>query len=189
MMVMGWFVRGWLKMAAKEVQEKITELLKNIFNEVNKEWNAAKNSQDDYNRKIYCPRLDIAIGPFNINRNFQDREKILQSIKSKKKIIDKICKEGHLLEFPLKNNNNPRCAIAIEIEYSGSRKHMLGDITNASILGGIGIIVAVGNKKLKQFVKMKGYIDFAVKNEKIKPIFNNIVIIGSEDLIKILEKK
>ena len=38
-------------------------------------------------------------------------------------------------------NQNPRCMLAIELEYSTSSKHILGGITNASLLGHIAVII------------------------------------------------
>ena len=85
-------------------------------------------------------------------------------------------------------NKNPRCMIAIEIETSGSRKHMIGDLVNASILGKIGLIVPTNDEKYKAFVKIMKYLEFAQENDKMSNnVFKNIVLIKSDDLINLLE--
>jgi hypothetical protein len=177
-------------MNTKELQDKLILLLQDKFNdsEVKSEWDVAKESQDDYNRKLYCPRVDIAVSPFNINRESSDRIEIYQSCNKYKFFIEKLKRKGVLIgDFDF--NVNPRCFIAIEIEASGSRKHMLGDIMNASVFGALGIVIAIGDDKFNQFVKMKRYIDFAVENQKMKSRFNNVILIEKEDFIKIVEEE
>jgi hypothetical protein len=60
-------------MNATEYQKALFEKLKCIFGDANieKEWDVARNSQDDFTRDIYCPRLDIALGPFNIDKQIE----------------------------------------------------------------------------------------------------------------------
>jgi len=60
--------RGKTSKEVEEYQELVCNSLQRIFGETNvkKEWNVAKDSRDDFTRELYYPRLDIAIGPFNI---------------------------------------------------------------------------------------------------------------------------
>lgn len=67
------------------------------------------------------------------------------------------------------------CMLAIEIENSGSIKHMLGNITNVSILGSIGIVIPFNEKKLALCKRMKKYVTFATEVEKIKDVFKNVL--------------
>ena len=63
-------------------QESACKLLSRIFGEdnVRKEWDVAKNSRDDFTRELYCPRLDIAVGPFNIDGNVNWNKKEMERI-------------------------------------------------------------------------------------------------------------
>ena len=174
-------------MTAKEFQEHIASLINYYFSEVIIEWNVAGDSNDDFNRDLYSPRMDIAIGPFNINRDGDYDSHSYRLNEAKRAFIDEIVEIGfHSGSFS--PNPNPRCFIGIEIEESGSRKHMLGDIANASILSEIGLVVVLNNTKFDQFKKIKKYIDFAIRNGKLNSIFRNVIIIKGEDLERILRK-
>ena len=105
-----------------DTQSTIVRLLECISERhemaIEKEWDVTKCSRDGYGREIYAPRVDIAIGPFNIDLNPYDLCKInceyrrynelfLQNIISKGSVIDN---EGGII-----CNKNPRCTVAIEI--------------------------------------------------------------------------
>lgn len=188
--------RGRRKGELVEYQERATTLLRGVFgeNNVKKEWDVAKNSQDAFTRQLYCPRLDIAVGPFNINGNiYTNNEEIDRALSDRRDFISKLFAlseypKGSLRDFLGNKNKNPRCVLAIEIEDSGSRKHMLGDIANASIIGSIGIIIPFNSEKLTHFKKIKKYVVFATQAEKIKSVFENILIISKNNFLKALRE-
>lgn len=67
--------------------------LKQIFgaDNVKKEWDVAKGSLDDLTRNLYCPRFDIAVGPFNISRQvLEDYEKISQAYEENRNPIESL---------------------------------------------------------------------------------------------------
>jgi len=179
---------------AKKYQNAAFNVLKNTFGDQNvkKEWDVAKNSQDDFNRTMYCPRPDLAVGPFNIDQNIvPNLNAISQTLNMHRNLIQKLIAEsenysGNVLDFLEKRNKNPRCMLAIEVEHSGSRKHMLGDIANASILGAIGIVIPLSTDKLNSFKKIMNYVDFATIVGKIKPIFNNVLIIKKATFLRVI---
>lgn len=90
--------------------------------------------------------------------------------------------------FMENKNNNPRCMLAIEIEHSGSSKHMLGNIANVSILGAIGIVIPFNEKKLALCKRIKKYVTFATEVKKIQDIFENVLIIRKEKFIGVLNE-
>jgi len=180
------------KSNVQKYQDKACNYLCNIFGQENvkKEWDVAKDSQDALTRKLYCPRLDIAVGPFNTDGNVQNNiDRIKNIVTAKRDFIDNILQ---LSEPPLTDidsflqlkNKNPRCFLAIEIEKSGSRKHMLGDIANVSILGSIGIVVPFNDKKLNAFKRIKKYVDFAARVGKSSAVFRNVLIIKKEKFLR-----
>jgi hypothetical protein len=178
-------------METKSLQNYLTKELSRIFGKslVEREWDISKNSKDKITKKFYCPRLDIAVGPFNITSNIHINLEKIEKYKVKyKHLINDLKKYSIISNFNLNLNMNPRCFIAIEIEKSGSRKHMLGDIANSSMMGKIGIVIPIGDEKLKHFKRIKDYVDFVSKNKKIPSKYNNIIIIKPEDFIKILKK-
>ena len=181
-------------MDAKELQQELLGILRKKFGNLNveKEWDPAKGSQDDYHRQLYCPRVDLAVSPFNKIHNSQERENILKAVRENQDFIEKLKEVSYHINF--KESENPRCFLAIEIEASGSRKHHLGDITNASILGAVGIIITLdkeGSSTIYNgFKRTRDYLKFATDNNKIEStLANNLLIIRSEDFIRILKEE
>ena len=193
----------------KEIQREIKNLLNSKLTGENvsaiEEWNIAKNSNDDLNFKThYSPRVDVAAGPFMINRGTPvELEKLNNAFNDNKILIEEIKSNGETFNDLNQSNNptistrsnnfsyneNPRCLIAIEIEHSGQGKHLIGDITNASILGKIGLIVPTTEAKYRSFQRIMKYLEFAQTNEKMRNnVFNNIILIKSEKLIETLER-
>ena len=58
------------------------------------------------------------------------------------------------------SNENARCLLCIEIEESGSRKHCLGNLVNASALGRIGLLVARSSAMMGVFIRQRAYLHF-----------------------------
>ncbi len=133
-------------MSASIYQKHTEELLKIIFaaDSVKREWSIWDNASDGFRRinTMYAPRLDIAVGPFNTttqNKHFDTTA--IRSFNGHP-LIASIIVKGQEENQNWQYNNNPRCLLAIEIEYSGSSKHILGDYTNASMMGHIGVVVS-----------------------------------------------
>lgn len=177
-------------MNAKEYQGKLYNLLMTRYEEVEKEWSVWKNATDDAQRlkhKMYAPRLDIAVGPFNIDGNVEENIKRIKNFARQDKLIKKIFGENFNKNYL---NKNPRCFLAIEIGFSGSRKHLLGDLVNAGIMGYIGLIIAKDDKMKKRYEKIINYIDFAKKVGKLKAsdLTKNIEVLTVEEFNKILRE-
>jgi len=179
-------------MGAKEYKREIASKLVRIFgaNQVKLEWDVAKNSRDDFTRKLYCPRIDIAIGPFNIKRDVdRDRGEINAAYSRHRYFINKLNAASDIKISAEHLNENPRCLFAIEIENTGSRKSRLGSIANAAVIGKIGIIVAFTEKSNKSLKKIREYLRFATYARKTKEnISKNVVIISKNDFLGVLEK-
>lgn len=172
--------------STKEFQEQLFRSLKSKFNEVEKEWSVSKNSRDGYTRNLYAPRIDIAVGPFNISRDSSDV--IERAIAENRRFLDKL-KDISSFNFYERENSNPRCFITIELENSGNRKHMIGDIANASIIGAVGIIVPLNKEKSKQFCKICEYIKFASAVGKTeRNVFRNIVVVEPDKILKVINE-
>lgn len=158
------------------------------------EWNASKNSEDDFNNKeYYAPRVDIAIGPFNINRELDENNTNFNSLVDKHiSLLKKLYDISHLSEnheyinfqdFISTLNPNPRCFISIEIENTRDAKRSLGDIANASVMGKVGIVVPLGDEKYRLFYKIKKYFHYLERVGKLEGNFRNILIIEGSKLL------
>ena len=178
--------------SVKEYQEEIVSKLRRMFgtNQVISEWNVAKDSRDALGRKLYCPRIDIAVGPFNIDGNVvRNREMIDNAYLRYENFICKLnsVSDGKISTEHL--NKNPRCFLAIEIENTGTRKHRLGSIVNAAAIGKVGIIVTFTKESNNSFRKIRKYLQF-IRNVKkiVEDISKNVIIISKNDFSNILEE-
>jgi len=159
-------------------------------------------------REIYGPMPDIALAPFNLKEKtainmsyvcrYVENEKIMKSwIKELKQYYrENVKRYPEYRSIPTKVTpleRNPRCFIAIEICFTGSRKHTLGSMVNASILGYYGILVTRGGEsekgvKLKDALKLKQYL---LKIQELKApgrIAINTLIVMDEQFIKSIRK-
>jgi hypothetical protein len=83
-------------------------------------------------------------------------------------------------------NWNARCSLAIEVEDSGSRKHLLGDMINASISGRIAVLVGYNEDRYATFMRHLEYLAYTVRAGKIKFNSRNILVLTPEQLERTL---
>jgi hypothetical protein len=128
----------------KDIQVSIYEALGKLFAPelIKLEWSVRRGAADTFDDAAsYAPRLDVAVGPFNLT--LRDRERDANTIRSfRHPLIEslegEVSKQNHGGVYA---NRNPRCLLAIEIEHSTSSKHILGAITNTSMLGRLGVLI------------------------------------------------
>jgi hypothetical protein len=170
-------------------QNEIFTQLKRVFGDKNviKEWDVAKNSKDAYTRELYCPRVDFAVGPFNIDTNIDYNNRLIEeSYQKYRELLELLESKSDIKDSALEPNKNPRCFIVIEVENKNSRKHRLGSLVNASALGKIGIIVASSDRVFTSFVKIRKYLAFLNQAQKIEIFPKNVMIITKENFMKSL---
>jgi hypothetical protein len=132
-------------MTASNYQNRLIIDLQCIFGSdlVKKEWDSIEFDGHIANRKrVYAPRHDIAIGPFNSYANLDigiDNTKGMQSHPFTRRLIKDVLQNRGTLKETW--NSFSRCYLAIEIEFTGSSKHILGSLINASVSGSIGIVI------------------------------------------------
>ena len=174
----------------KEDVEKINNLLGQLFRKDNviPEWDVAKNSMDAYTRSLYCPRVDFAVGPFNIDANVHQNQRLINEMYEKHmRFIEQLKSKSDKRSRELSLNKNPRCFLAIEIENKTSRKHRLGSLVNASVLGKVGIILAWNPKVFQSFVKILNYLEYAESVGKQRYGIQNALIVEKEDFFETCE--
>jgi hypothetical protein len=183
-------------MIVSEYQIILVEKLKKIFignDNIKKEWRA-----DIGQFNLYSPRLDLAVGPFAINKSMIDEYELLQN---KYRIFIEGIIEIHNLNLSeiyenyndrnifqaRKTNYNPRCFIGIEIENSSSRKHLLGGAINASALSRFGLLIGYNEDKYNALRKLEGYLNFLTEVKKNTFNTNNLLILRKDQLITYLD--
>lgn len=132
-------------MASLSYQDKLFASLRSIFgdDQVKKEWDSVKfDGHVDNHKIVYAPRHDIAVGPFNsyadLDLGRDNTRRMLSHPFTKRLIRDVLRNRGTLKETW---NSFSRCYLAIEIEFTGTSKHILGSMINASVSGSIGIVI------------------------------------------------
>lgn len=161
-------------MNASEFQAISKTLLETHYNEVKLEWSISKDATDSMmrNPKQYYPRTDIVVGPFSLTpgKNSEINENKLNA-----KLRDRLRQEG------VTTNTNPRCLLAIEVVFSGSSKHLLGDILNASVIGLYGIVVC-SSKMIEKIKRNREYLIKLAELKKIEDLpFQNVLILTTDE--------
>jgi len=179
-------------LTVKDYQKLIVSELSCVFSEVpiEPEWSAMTDSRD-----LYCPRLDVAVGPFAIGNNHfeQTYDNMMNNART---LINKMLAfhntnvEKLSWEIPhtswdnlFYTNSNARCLLAIEIENNVSRKHLIGGAVNAAALGRIGIVVGWNEEKLNALIKLRRYLNYLTSVGKNSFNTSNLIILDPTQLI------
>jgi len=177
-------------MLASEYQNQLITILRNIFGSelVRPEWDSVQYDLHSGNHKIvYAPRHDIAVGPFNSLWDFDigtDATKSMQFHPFTKRLYKDYLRDRDTLKKCW--NSLSRCYLAIEIEFSGSSKHLLGSILNAAVSGSIGIVI-VNKNNMAKAVRMVNYLLRLEDFEKVKlNVLRNLIIFDCDDFLKLL---
>lgn len=125
--------------------------------------------------ELYAPRVDIAIGPFAYENGIHMTSEHNNLFNRYQQLFLMLC-HIHLENLDLIHNDTPddqkramvmeklntiyhtnynaRCFLAIEVENNVSRKHLMGGVINAPVLGRIGIAVGYSEEKHRAFLKL-----------------------------------
>ena len=174
--------------------------LQDVFEttEVKEEWSSM---QDEYNRELYSPRLDVAVGPFATHQQLGHVYDEMINKDLAKQFIRKLVDynrenlerhDGFVNPTTFDDiwdlNYNSRCLIAIEIENQVSRKHLLDGVVNASALGRIGIVIPWSGEKLRAFVKLVRYLQYLKYADKNTFNTTNLLIVTKEQMHTAIEE-
>ena len=168
----------------KLVQKKLQTLLKLP---VKREWRAMKEQS-----ALYCPRVDIAVGPFVYDSSCindqhdcavkQWEKPIKAMLAYHKQNVEslnwEICRTS--FEDLCYKNKTARCFLAIEIENGVNPKHLIGDDLNAIALGRLGIVVAYTPDTLRAFGRIRIYLWFLRSATSFDTM--NLLILNREQL-------
>ncbi len=177
-------------MRTREYQNQLVTNLRSIFGDklVEPEWDSVKYDLHSGNHKIvYAPRHDIAVGPFNSGLDLDigtDKTKPMQSHAFTKRLYKDYLKNRDTLKKCW--NSLSRCYLAIEIEFSGSSKQLLGGIINAAISGSIGIVI-VKKTNIEKAERLTKYLFRLEEFEKVTlNVLRNLIIFEDDDFLKLL---
>lgn len=186
-------------MNASQFQTIIAPILSTRLNplEVICEWRAFENLSYQYS-----PRVDIAVSPFSVspgrNRTMEYNRLVhdtnindfLKSIYDfhTQNIGDEWLNEIQIPDFNIviNKNQNARCFLAIEIENTSTKKHIMGSMINAASLGRIGIGIAYNDSVKRTFVRILNYLGFLKRVEKNTYDATNFLILTKEQLESLL---
>jgi hypothetical protein len=147
-----------------------------------------------FDKGIYSPRVDIAVGPFAVPKGQQFADEYDNLMNSSESFICRMiqCHLNHVgsqdgdtpaqvLERLKNANPNARCFMAVEVENKTSTKHIVGATINATALGRIGIVVAGTERALGKSIRVVKYL-----SSKGHGIFQfnaaNLLILSKDEL-------
>lgn len=133
--------------------------------EIRYEWDVARWAEDEFEReRLYTPRLDCAVGPFNITMNRKMNIRKINAAFKKYEWMFSSLNWRVDADF----NKNPRCMVGIEYEKRTTRKHRLGSVFNLSVLAKVGIIVAHDQTVYNSFSRLRNYFDYLTRHYKLE---------------------
>ena len=189
-----------IELFQREIADELTVLLvqQGYESEVRVPWPAFSRQ----GRRIYSPKVDIAIGPFAIEKRYEDEYD--QMVNSYHSLIDSwidmfrqnwqsviggrywrvspYSPSAYSDFIEHSANRNARCFIAIEVENKNSRKHLLGSIINAGALGRVGILVAWREEVLRAAIRIREYFDFLQEAEKRTFNMSDVIVLSRNQL-------
>jgi len=173
----------------RECQKLVADELKTLLRlPVKIEWRAMQEQ-----KSLYCPRVDIAVGPFVYDNSCipdkhdylvrQWKIPIQAMLDYHRQNVQSLSWENCQTSFDglCYKNKTARCFLAIEIEDTGSRKHLIGTAINAMALGRLGIVVACTPDKLKTFVRQRRYLWFLSQATNLDT--DNLLILNREQFV------
>jgi hypothetical protein len=171
--------------------EDARSMLEEVFGKENviSEWDVAKNSRDALQRGLqYCPRIDFAIKPLNIDRRIEKNQRsINHAYRHFENLIHAFKRNSHAFgQWAL--NENPRCFLAIEYENRTTTKHRLGSLINAGAIGKVGIVVAMNTKVYRSYERILKYLEFLQQQRKMNVLRNNYVVIERDRFETVLRE-
>ena len=158
-------------MSGRDYQLAVLPVLERHFDDVRLEWSIPRGATDRFapNATVYAPRVDIAVGPFSLEPG-------------RSAAID-----AELLPPRLRGlfegrpaNANPRCLLAIEVYFSGSSKHIMGDMLNAGALGLYGLIVGA-DEHMAKIRRIGRYVEILGDLGKMPWLFRNVVALSATE--------
>ncbi|MCU1535125.1 MAG: hypothetical protein JWR53_1606 [Glaciihabitans sp.] len=152
---------------AADFQQGAKRLLTPYHEEVALEWFSAVGASDSLraDARRYAPRVDIAVGPYNTSPGRAELN------------LEQICEPMKPWFYGLEANPHPRCLVAIEVVFSGSAKHLLGDILNASALGLFGLIVC-REDMIAKVRRNRQYLSSLSDLGKLPELFRNVKVVS-----------
>lgn len=197
----------------KEYEDRIGGLLSMFFTNMDDAAIRVRKSlkyRSERGYRSYSPNIDISVGPFSERRGVSLWNRYDDLVRFSSDFIDEMliqfCSnyedfgEGffridertipgsyaNFLSTSKGANWNARCLMAIEVEASGNRKHLLGDLINVSVSGRIGIVVGYNRDKLKTFLRQLDYLAYTIEAKKIRFNSGNIIVLKPDQFEKIL---
>jgi len=161
-------------MSASDYQRASEIALARHFADVKLEWPIARYATDALRPDVrrYAPRVDIAIGPFNMTTRGCDPAIVDAADDLPRPFIE--------LFRDLPPNPNPRCLLAVEVVFSGSSKHIMGDMLNAAALGFYGLVVGA-EPMMPKINRIAQYVAVLARLEKLPVMFRNLVTVSTTE--------
>lgn len=161
---------------ARSFQRRAASMLGEHFSEVRLEWSVVADASDALSSDVrrYAPRVDIAVGPFNTRPG---RDAAIDE-----RLLPKFFRELFSDRPP---NPNPRCLLAVEVVYSGSSKHVMGDTLNAGALGLYGLVVGADHV-MRKINRIGLYLEVLAELEKLPSLFRNVIALSVSEFEKLV---